>query len=222
MRPSLRRELAIGIGTYAVYLGVRALVWDERGRARARRNAERVMAAERALGVDVEERVQRLALRSPRALHAANVGYGVMNVTLTVGWLVHLYRTGDPGYRPLRRAAVATYLAAQPVFLAFPTAPPRVLDGFVDTLADVSGIDIEHPFLIRFYNPVAALPSLHLAFATITGAALAARSRTPCGRAAARAYAPLVGLVVVATGNHYVADVAAGAALGAVARRAAG
>ena len=121
MRPSLRHELVIGIGTYAIYLGVRALVWNERGRERARRNAERLLAAERALGVDVEERVQRVALRSPRALHAANVGYGVMNVTLTVGWLAHLYRTGDPGYRPLRRAAVATYLAAQPVFYFKPS-----------------------------------------------------------------------------------------------------
>jgi PAP2 superfamily len=222
VRPSLRTELAIGLGTYAAYLAVRALVWSERGRVRARRNAERVMVIERGLGLDLEARVQRAALRSPRLLHAANVGYGAMNVTLTVGWLVHLYSRGDPSYRALRRTAVAVHLAAQPVFLLFPTAPPRVLDGYVDTLADVSGIDLEHPLLVRFYNPIAALPSLHVAFAVVTGHALARRAHGTAGKLAARAYAPLVGLVVVATGNHYVADVAAGAALGVAARRLAG
>ena len=37
--------------------------------------------------------------------------------------------------------------------------------------------------------------------------------------AAWRGYAPLVAVVVVATGNHFVVDVAAGAALGVLARR---
>jgi hypothetical protein len=69
------------------------------------------------------------------------------------------------------------HVGAQPVFLLFPTAPPRVLDGFVDTLLDVSGLDLEHPFLLRFYNPVAAMPSLHVAFAVVTGAEIADAQR---------------------------------------------
>jgi hypothetical protein len=34
-----------------------------------------------------------------------------------------------------------------------------------------------------------------------------------------RGYAPVVALVVLATGNHFVVDVAAGGVLGALARR---
>ena len=52
-----------------------------------------------------------------------------------------------------------------------------------------------------------------------TGEGLAARAGGPWVRAAWRGYAPLVAIVVVATGNHFVVDVAAGAALGVLARR---
>jgi hypothetical protein len=105
------------------------------------------------------------------------------------------------------------------VFFLLPTAPPRVLDGFVDTLSEVSGLDLEHPFLLRFYNPVAAMPSLHVAFAVVTGAEIAGRTDSVVVKSVAHAYAPLVATVVAGTGNHYVLDAVAGAALGAVARR---
>jgi PAP2 superfamily len=218
-RFSLRRELALGVLVYGLYLLVGRVVLAANGRVRARRNAERVAALERRLGVQIEPAVQRALLRFPRLTYALNVGYGLFNVTLTVGWLVLLYRRRDPGYHALRRACAIAYLGAQPVFLLLPTAPPRVLDGFVDTLADVSGIDLEHPFLLRFYNPVAAVPSLHVAFAVVTANAIADRSESRLGRGAARAYPWAVSLAVIGTGNHYVADVATGALLGTAARR---
>jgi hypothetical protein len=93
-----------------------------------------------------------------------------------------------------------------------------VLDGFVDTLSEVSGLDLEHPFLLRFYNPIAAMPSLHVAFAVVTGAELAGRTDSVLLKSAAYAYAPLVATVVAGTGNHYVLDAVAGAALGALGR----
>lgn len=220
MRPgSLGREVGLGLAVYGVYLLVRWLVLRADGRSRARRNAERLVALEERLGIYVEPALQRAILRAPRAVHLLNAGYGLLNVTLTVGWLIWLQRRGDRGYARLRRACVLAYLGAQPVFLLFPTEPPRALDGFVDTMAEVSGVDLEHPLLVRLYNPVAALPSLHVAFAVLTGAAIAERARSAPARALARAYAPVVSLVVVATGNHYVLDVVAGAALGTIARR---
>jgi hypothetical protein len=75
-------------------------------------------------------------------------------------------------------------------------------------MAEISGFDLEHRWLVKLYNPVAAMPSLHVAFAVVTAAALAAAS-----------YPPLVSLVITATGNHYALDAVAGAALGAGARR---
>jgi hypothetical protein len=212
------REVAIGLGTYAAYLAARRVVLTPAGRERARRNAAALVALERSLGIDVEDRVQRAALRAPRLVHALNAGYAVANVTLSAGWLAVLNRRGDPGYERERRAAVAAYLGALPVFLLLPTAPPRTLDGFVDTMA-ASGVDIEHPFLLRFYNPIAAMPSLHVAFAVVTGADLAGRAGRRPSAALWRSYPAAVSLVVVATGNHFVLDCVAGAALGALARR---
>jgi len=217
-RLSPRREITLGLLVYAVYLLVRWLALRGDGRARARRNAERIVSLQERVGLDVEPVVQRAVLRFPRAVHGLNVGYAAFNVTLTVGWLVLLYRRRDPEYHRLRRACALAYLGAQPVFLLYPTEPPRALEGFVDTLSEVSGFDLEHPLLVRLYNPVAAMPSLHVAFAVLTGAAIAERAGSPAAKAAALAYAPLVSLVVVATGNHYVLDAVAGAALGAAAR----
>jgi hypothetical protein len=216
---SVRREVTFGLAAYALYLLVARFVLRRGGRERAARNAVRIVSLEQRLGIDVEPAVQRALLRYPRLIHGLNVGYGLFNVTLTVGWLVLHFRRRDERFHRFRRACLLTYVGAQPVFLLLPTAPPRVLDGFVDTLSEVSGLDLEHPFLLRFYNPVAAMPSLHVAFAVVTGAEIASRSESVLARSAARAYAPLVATVVAGTGNHYVLDAVAGAALGAIARR---
>jgi PAP2 superfamily len=216
---SPRREVTLGLLVYAVYLLVSKLVLYSSGRERARRNAERVVAIEQRFGLHVEPEIQRALLRFPRAMHGLNLGYALFNVGLTVGWLVLLYRRRDPGYHGLRRACLLAHLGAQPVFLLFPTAPPRVLDGFVDTLSELSGFDLEHPLLVRLYNPVAAMPSLHVAFAVVTAGAIAERYPSAVARTVARSYPPLVSLVVAGTGNHYVLDAMAGAALGSAARR---
>lgn len=218
-RFSLRRELALGLGVYSLYLLVGRLVLRRRGRERGAANAARVVALEERLGLHVEPAVQRALLRYPRLVHGLNVGYGLFNVTLTLGWLVLLFRRRDESYHRFRRACLLAHVGAQPVFLLLPTAPPRVLEGFVDTLSEISGLDLEHPFLVRFYNPVAAMPSLHVAFAVVTGSEIAARSESPLVKTAAHAYAPLVATVVAGTGNHYVLDAVGGAVLGAAARR---
>jgi hypothetical protein len=217
-RFSVRREITLGLAVYGLYLLVRRLVLRRNGRERARVNAERIVACQERYGLDVELAVQRALMRYPRLVHGLNVGYGLFNVTLTVGWLVLLFRRRDDGYHRFRRACLLAHVGAQPVFLLLPTAPPRVLDGFVDTLSEVSGLDIEHPLLLRFYNPVAAMPSLHVAFAVVTGAEIAERSGSLLVKAAAHSYAPLVATVVAGTGNHYVLDAIAGAALGRAAR----
>jgi membrane-associated phospholipid phosphatase len=217
-RFSPAREVLIGLGLYACYLAVRHRVLTHEGRERARANAERIVRVERAAGVDIEPTVQRVVRGAPRLVAILNAGYAVANIGLSAGWLFRLFRARDEVFHRERRAAALAFAGALPVFLLHPTAPPRTLDGFVDLLAE-QGIDIEHPILVRFYNPIAAMPSHHAAFAVVTGLGLAARRRTPLGRLVARSYPPAVALVVLGTGNHYLLDVAAGAALGAAARR---
>jgi len=216
-RTSGWREAAYGVAAYGAYLAVRSVVWNGRGRARADRNARRVIALERRLGLLVEPTVQRAASRTPGLLDLVSVGYAAGNVALSVGWLAWLRHRGDAGFRRERRAALVTFLGALPVFLLFPTAPPRTQEGFADTMSDL-GVDLDRPAVQRFYNPIAALPSHHVAFAVLTGLSFAERARHPARRAVGWSYPPVVSLVVVATGNHYVADVAAGASLGLLAR----
>lgn len=211
-------EIALGLSCYAAYLAVRRHVWNDGGRARARSNAARVAAFERRAGIDVEPRVQRLALRVPGISSFLNASYAAGNVALSVGWLLLLFGRRDPAFARERSAAVVAFAGALPVFALFPTAPPRALDGFVDTFGG-PGRGLDDPRLVRFYNPVAAMPSHHLAFATVTGLGLAARRGSKAGRVWWRAYPAAVAVVVVATANHFVVDVLAGTALGLLARR---
>jgi membrane-associated phospholipid phosphatase len=217
LRFSGRRELALGLVAYGAYLVVRRAVLTPGGRRRAHANAKRVIRLERRLAVDLEGRVQQAVVPAPRLVRGLNAGYAALNVGFSAGWLALLFCRRDPAFARERRAALAAFLGPLPIFLAFPTAPPRTQEGYVDTLGG-AGIDIEHPLLVRFYNPVAALPSHHAAFAVVTAGGLAGRTRG-ARRAAWAAYPPVVACVVVATANHYVLDVAAGAALGLAARR---
>lgn len=218
---STRREAAIGLGVYALYLLVRRAVVNERGRAQAARNAERIVALERRLGLHVEPRLQALLLPRRRLIAVLNVAYVTLNVGLTVGWLIRLFRRRDPAFHRLRRAATLATLGAQPVFLLFPVAPPRTLEHFVDTIEEVSGIDLDRGLIAQLYDPIAAMPSIHVAYAVVTATGIVETSDSPLARALAPAYPPLVAVVVFATANHYVLDAVAGGALALAALRVA-
>jgi len=218
-RFSGRREVTLGLGVYALYLLVRRAVVTEEGRVRAAANAERIVALERRLGIHVEPRLQALLLPRRRLLAVLNLAYVTLNVGLTVGWLMRLYAGRHPEFHRLRRAAVLSSLGAQPVFVLFPCAPPRGHDAFVDTIADVSGIDLDSGLISRLYDPLAAMPSIHVAYAVVTAAGIAETSRSRALGRLAPAYPPLVALIVFVTANHFVLDAVAGAILGGVALR---
>jgi membrane-associated phospholipid phosphatase len=220
-RFSGRREVAIGLGAYALYLGVRHVKMRRGARERAARNAERIVALEERLGIHVEPTLQEAALRWRRPMAVVNVAYVTLNVGLTIGWLISLFRRRDPDFHRYRRAALLCTLGAQPVFLLFPVAPPRTLEGFVDTIAEVSGFDLDG-LVAEFYDPLAAMPSIHVAYAMVTAAGIAATARGPWARRLAPAYPPLVALVVIVTANHYVLDAVGGAVLGRLALRVSG
>jgi PAP2 superfamily len=216
---SARREVAIGLGVYAVYLLVRAAAVTDLGRERARRNAARVVEVEQRLHLHVEPDLQRIFLPYRRLIHVLNVSYATLNAGLTVGWLMRLFRRRHPRYHDARRAIALTTLGAQPFFLLLPTAPPRSLDHLVDTIAEISRVDLDTGLVARLYHPLAAMPSIHVAYAVVTAAGVMTASESPALRAAAPAYPPLVAAVILVTANHYVLDAVAGAAVAAVALR---
>jgi membrane-associated phospholipid phosphatase len=113
-------------------------------------------------------------------------------------------------YRRLRTTVIATWLIAVPVFALFPVAPPRLAGiGIADTVSGQAAVALTGHSTV-FYNPYAAVPSLHVGFAFAIGIAAAAALRAPWARTLALLWGPLVTLSVLATGNHYVFDVAAG------------
>jgi hypothetical protein len=224
MRTSFRRrgvttEIVTGLGTYAVYLLARRLVDDAEGRRRSQRNAARIVALERRLGLHVEPAFQRTLMRHRRLCHALNAGYVTANVLLTIGLPIALYRREHPRFPWLRRAVALSILGATPVYVAFPCDPPRRLDGFEDTIKAISGFDLDSGWIAQLYNPIAAFPSIHMAFAVVTAAGVRSLSDDPAVRALAAAYPAAVACTVFGTGNHYVLDAVAGSALGAAAVR---
>lgn len=218
---SWKREVALGLGFYAVYLGVRQLALKGDGRDRAERNARRVVSFERRLGIHVEPRLQQLVVEHRHLVQGLNIAYGTLNVGLTVGWLMVLFRRRDPLYHRFRRAALLAGLGAQPVFLLFPVAPPRKLEHLVDTIAEIGGVDLDSGLISKLYHPLAAMPSIHVTIAEVTADGLATTSRSRLVRALAPVYPPVVAAIVLLTANHYVVDAVAGSALGRLASRCA-
>ena len=118
------REVALGLGIYAGYLLIRKAVVTEEGEQTALDNAQRVVDAERAVGLHVEPEIQRAMLPYPRILHVMSVAYATLNVGLTVGWLFHMFRSRHPEFHWLRRATVYAILGAFPFFRFFRVRHP--------------------------------------------------------------------------------------------------
>jgi hypothetical protein len=73
-----------------------------------------------------------------------------------------------------------------------------------------SGIDIGSPTSSALSNPVAAVPSLHAAYALGVGIGVIRYARSALVRLAGAVYPPLVVLTIVVTGNHFLLDAIAG------------
>ncbi len=106
-----------------------------------------------------------------------------------------------------------------------PTAPPRFLPewGFEDTLSQYTGIPQDSVAVNALFNPYAAIPSMHVAFALMIGWPLAKLVRPAPLKVFWALYPLLVTFVIVVTANHFLTDAFLGActaAVGALAARA--
>lgn len=103
------------------------------------------------------------------------------------------------------------YVAALAVFVLFPLEPPWMAEeGVVRAIASVSVVgEIDDP------NPLAAMPSLHVAFPLMISLWFLREGwqRPAIGMLV---YSGLVSFEVVSSGEHYVVDVVGGAALALV------
>lgn len=215
-RRDFERQLLIWTGFAVAYATVRWLAAG--GSAEALRNGERLIRLERRLGGLPELSLQhRLLAAGSFPVHVVNWTYWVAQFLIVPVGLLWIYLRRNNGYLRLRNTLIVANTIALTGYLFFPTAPPRLVpdSGFVDTLAR-SEIVNEGSGLIRvFANPYAAMPSIHAADALIVGLAIAISVRRWWVRAIFLLWPLWVGLCLVATGNHLIIDVAAGAVVAA-------
>jgi PAP2 superfamily len=209
-----RRELALFAAVYLLYDGAR---WAFAGHLRAARaHAQWVIHLERSLHVAIEGQVQRL-LNSGVASFALSNLYLAAQLVVLPGALIWLYRRSPDIYPKLRNTVVTAWLISTPVFALYPVAPPRLAGiGIRDTVSHQAGVALTGHSTM-FYNPYAAVPSLHVGLAFAIGIAVSASLSRRWAKGLALCWGPLVMLAVVATGNHFVFDGAAGLLVTAIA-----
>jgi len=206
-----RRELFLFLGAYLVYSASRYVSIGDITTATG--HAEWIVGLQKSIGVNIESSVQT-ALNGTVVIWILNNLYLAAQLVVVPGTLIWLYRRNHDVYVKLRNTVLATWLIAMPIYALFPVAPPRLADiGMIDTITHGGGVRLDSSLTTAFYNPLAAVPSLHVGFAVAVGIALAAAASRPWLKLLALSWAPIIGLAVVATGNHFVFDIAAGVAV---------
>jgi hypothetical protein len=126
--------------------------------------------------------------------------------------LLWIYLRHNDSFIAVRNWILATNLVALVGYMLMPTAPPRMFpeEGFVDTLAASAAVNHGSGLVEFASNPYAAMPSVHAADALIIGFAIATLARSRWVALLWTLWPTWVWFSVMATGNHFWLDVAAG------------
>ena len=221
------RQLLLFAGAYYAYRIVRGMV--DGHSSDAFENARQIIGAERSLHMFFEQDLQQWALNDAHwIVDGANWMYVNSHFVLTVGFLIWLYLARNEAYYFVRNMFMVAMGLALVGYVVYPTAPPRFMPewGFQDTVTDWVGLQAANN-ANALYNPFAAVPSMHVAFALMISVPAVLVIRNVFIRAFFVVYPSLITLTVVVTGNHWwfdaflgalVAGISALAASGALAR----
>lgn len=207
-------QLAIWLGFALLYQIPRGLA--NRGAHEAELNAQRLMEFERALRLLIEDDLQRAVTHvGGLPLHAVNWTYWLSQFGALSLALLWIYFARNDAFLTVRNWLLATNLIALMGYTLLPLAPPRMFpeDGFVDTLAASGSVNHGSMLVELAANPYAAMPSVHAADALIIGFALATLVRSRWLSALWTLWPSWVWFSVMATGNHFWLDIAAGVAV---------
>jgi hypothetical protein len=205
----LGRQILLFCGAYWLYRLVRGQV-DGRVTT-AFENARHIVDFERALGLFVEPAVNSWAATQEWLADITSWLYVNSHFTITTVTLAYLYLRRNERFYFVRNMFMVAMGIALVGYMVFPTAPPRFLPelGFTDSVAAFTGVDTDSSNVL--FNPFAAVPSMHVAFAIMLGLPMASMARRAWARMLWRAYPLMVTFVVVATGNHWWFDALLGA-----------
>jgi membrane-associated phospholipid phosphatase len=191
-------EIAIILVGVGAYLAVAVGAADRADAATA--HARTLVAVESALGLDVEVDLATWWSGDPTRVLIADAYYVTAHfaVPIVLFGLLVLFRPA--AYPRYRTAFVTASLLGVTVSWLWPTAPPRLVEGFADA-----------PIISGLENPYAAFPSMHVGWAVWAALAVGALTANVWLRALAWLHAVITGVDVLVTGHHWVLDVVGGA-----------
>jgi hypothetical protein len=195
-------QLAIWFGFLAVYQVVRGLA--DRNPARAFSNGDEIVRFETRFTHRLYELTLQNFVDQKHWLETV-VSWTYWNSEFTVLGLAMLwvYLRRHDAFAKFRNAVLLANVLGLVGYFVMPTAPPRLLGvGFVDQHRD--------GLVQLFANPYAAMPSLHAGDALIVGLVLSSLCRRLVWRVVWLAWPAWVWFCVMATGNHFWLDCAAG------------
>jgi membrane-associated phospholipid phosphatase len=203
-------QFAIWIGFYFVYQLARGLA-DHGGTATAFANGQWVIDRQRDLHSMVELTLQKAVERSDLLIQATSWTYWLSQFAVVGIALLWVYFRAHERFFRFRDTLIAANLMGLVGYVLMPTAPPRMFPaaGFDDTLAHAA---VNHSSSVVAFaaNPYAAMPSLHSVDALIVGVTMALVVRHRWAKALWLVWPAWVWFSVMATGNHFWLDIAAG------------
>jgi membrane-associated phospholipid phosphatase len=180
-------------------------------------NARSIVTTEKTLHIFVEQSIQTWAMGHRFLIDFANFMYVNSHFVITTSALVWLYLRHNDRFYFVRNMFVVAMGLALIGYLLVPTAPPRFFPelGFVDTLSYYVNVKHDSGFVTLFFNPYAAVPSMHVAFSLLIAVPAMLIVRRKVFKALWALYPLIVTFVVVVTGNHWLMDAIAGATVAA-------
>ena len=204
-------QLAIWFGFIVAYQLARGLA--DRGAAQAMENGRVVIDIQRALHTLVEPDLQRVVTHAGPLVGAVNWTYWLSQFSVVGLALLWIYLRRNESFLRFRNWILATNVLGLVGYVLLPTAPPRMFpeEGFIDTLASSAALNHGSAVIELASNQYAAMPSLHAADALIVGFALATLVRSRWLKLLWTLWPSWVWFSVMASGNHFWLDIAAGA-----------
>jgi len=217
----LLRQIGCFVCAFMLYDLVRGLA-DNGTSYKPFGNAMRIIDIERTLHIFVEPSIQSWALGKHWLMDAADWTYLNGHFIVTLLALAFIYFRRNRSFYFVRNMFLISMGLALIGYWLYPTAPPRLMPewGFTDSISHflLGGTKwVDNSASKAFLNFYAAVPSMHVCFATMIGATMCRLVRHRVAKVAWALYPIVVTFVVVATANHYLTDVFLGAVTAAAA-----
>jgi membrane-associated phospholipid phosphatase len=220
----LLRQIAFFLGAYMAYRYTQGAIDDPIGTATSFSNARDLISIEQSTGTFVEPAVHHFFRDIPVFRDFSALLYMNAQTVIVSTSLLYIYFRHNDNFYFVRNMFIIAMGIALVCYAAFPTAPPRFFFAeynFVDVVSSFTGVRPGDP-VNDLFNPYAAVPSMHCAFALMISVPLAKLSKHRVTRIFWTCYPALMVWCVIVTANHWWLDAAAGFATAGVAAYAAG